>query len=132
MRRAIEIVVSAILGAVVAVVGAIAHRSIPPLGVILSIALVLAAMIFVRTWGGWIGVLAFAVPFVILTIVFSRPGPGGSLLVAGDGLGYSWLWGGSAAVIVACLLPPRLLGASKAPALTPAAGEGEATSVQGP
>jgi len=121
MRRAIEIVVSAILGAIVAIVGAIAHRSYPPFGIILSVLLVLMAVIFVRTWGGWAAVIAFAIPFAALSFVFARPGPGGSLLIAGDSLGYAWLYAGAAAFVIACVVPPRLLGRGR-PTL-PATGE---------
>jgi hypothetical protein len=110
MRRALEILVSAVLGAVVATVGAIAHRGHPPVGVVLCALLALFATVFVRAWSGWTGVIALAVPFVALSFVFTRPGPGGSLLIAGDGLGYSWLYAAAGAVIIACLLPSRLLG----------------------
>ncbi len=113
MRRLVEILVSGILGAVSAIVGGIAHRGFPPFGVILSVLLVLLAAVFVRTWSGWTGVIAFAVPFVILTYLFTRVGPGGSLLIAGDTLGWSWIYGGAGAVVIACLLPPRLLGGGR-------------------
>jgi len=110
MRRALEIVVCGFLGAIVASVGAVAYRSYPPVGVILSVLLVLASTVFVRTWSGWIGVIAFAVPFVALTFAFTRTGQGGDLLITPDGLGYGWLYGGAGAVVIACLLPARMLG----------------------
>lgn len=113
MRRAVEILVSAFLGAIVAAVGAVAHRGYPPIGVILSVLLVLVATVFVRTWSGWAGVIAFAVPFALLTFAFTREGPGGSLLIAPDGLGYGWLYGGAGAVVIACLLPARMLGGGR-------------------
>lgn len=113
MRRAVEVLVSALLGAIVAVVGSIAHRSYPPIGVVLSVLLVLMATVFVRTWSGWTGVVAFAVPFAALTYIFTREGPGGSLLIAPDGLGYGWLYGGAGAVVIACLLPARMLGGGR-------------------
>jgi hypothetical protein len=113
MRRLVEVLVAGILGAVSAIVGGIAHRSYPPVGVILSVLLVLMAAVFVRTWAGWTGVIAFAVPFVILTYLFTRVGPGGSLLIANDGLGWSWLYGGAGAVVIACLLPARMLGGGR-------------------
>ena len=113
MRRALEILVSGLLGAIVATVGAVAHRSIPPFGVILSVLLVLMAAIFARTWSGWLGMIAFAVPYVALTYIFTREGPGGSLLIAPDGLGYGWLYGGAGAVVIACLLPARMLGGGR-------------------
>jgi len=113
MRRAIEIVVSAVLGAIVAAIGAVAYRGYPPIGVILSVFLVLMATVFVRTWGGWLGVIAFVVPFLALTYVFTRQGPGGSLLIAPDGLGYGWLYGSAGAIVVVSMLPPRVLGGGR-------------------
>ncbi len=113
MRRALEIVVCALLGAIVAAVGAVAYRSYPPIGVILSVFLVLVAAVFVRTWSRWVGVIAFAVPYVALSVLFSRTGPGGSLLIAPDALGYGWLYGGAGAVVIACLLPARMLGGGR-------------------
>jgi len=113
MRRALEIVVSAALGAIVAAVGAVAYRSYPPIGVVLCVFLVLMAAVFVRTWGGWLGVIAFVVPFLALTYVFTREGPGGSLLIAPDGLGYGWLYGSAGAIVIASMLPVRLLGGGR-------------------
>ena len=113
MRRALEIVVCAVLGAIVAAVGAVAYRSYPPIGVILSVFLVLMAAVFVRTWSSWLGVIAFAVPFVALTYAFTRTGPGGDLLITPDHLGYGWLYGGAGAVVIACLLPARMLGGGR-------------------
>jgi hypothetical protein len=134
MRTALVIVVSAVLGAIVALVGGVAHRGIPPFGVILSVLLVLVATVFVRTWARWLGVLAFVIPYLAITFIFTQEGPNGSLLIAADGLGYGWLYGGAAAIVVASVLPVRLLGggrpaeSNKAP--EPAlVDEGEAGSV---
>jgi len=110
MRTALAILVSAGLGAIIACVGAVAHRSVPPFGVILSVLLVMVAVVFVRAWVGWLGVIALAVPFILLTTLFSRPGPAESLLIAGDPLGYAWLYGSAGAVVITCILPARLLG----------------------
>jgi len=113
MRKALAIVVSVVLGGIVAVVGAVAHRGVPPVGVILCVLLVLLATIFVRTWISWLGVLAFAVPFLALTYVFTREGAGGSLLIPPDGLGYGWLYGAAGAIVVASILPARMLGGAR-------------------
>jgi len=110
MQRALQIIVSVLLGAAISTVGAVSHRSIPPFGVILSVLLVLMATLFVRTWGSWAAVVSFAVPYVLLTYLFTRQGPGGSLLIAADGLGYWWLYGGAGAIVVACVVPRRMLG----------------------
>ena len=113
MRRALEIIVAVALGVIVSAVGSVAYRGYPPVGVSLSIALVLFATIFVRAWSAWTGVIAFAVPFVALTFLFTREGPGGSLLIPADSLGYVWLYGSAAAVVLASLVPARLIGGGK-------------------
>jgi len=113
MRSAAQIIVSALLGAAVAIVGAVSHRSIPPYGVVLSVLLVLMAVLFVRAWGSWTAVIAYAVPFVLLTYVFTREASGGSLLIAADGLGYGWLYGSTGAIVCACVLPARMLGGGR-------------------
>jgi len=137
MRTVFAIVVSAILGAIVALVGGVAHRSYPPIGVILCVFLVLVATVFVRALASWLGVISFAVPFVAITFAFTREGPGGSLLIAGDGLGYGWLYGGAFAVVVACVLPAKMLGGGLPSASNPAPlealiDEGEAGRVASP
>ena len=113
MRRALEIIVAVALGAIVAAVGSVAYRGYPPVGVALSIALVLFATVFVRAWSSWAGLIAFAIPFVALTYLFTRQGPGGSLLIPADHLGYTWLFGSAAALVLACLIPARLIGGGK-------------------
>lgn len=110
MRSAIVIVVSAVLGAIVALVGGVAHRGYPPFGVILCVLLVLVATVFVRAWANWLGVVSFVIPYMVITFVFTQQGPTGSLLIAGDALGYAWLYGGVGAFVIAVLLPARLLG----------------------
>ena len=76
---------------------------------------VLVAVVFVRSWAGWLGLISFVVPYVVIVWVFAQEGPGGSLLIAGDGLGLAWLYGGTLAIVVASVLPPRLLGRAGPP-----------------
>lgn len=123
MRSLVSVAVSAILGVIVALVGGVAHRSIPPFGAILCVLLVLTAAVFVRSWARWLGLISFAVPYIGITAIFTQEGPGGSLLIAGDGLGYAWLFGGTAAIVIASILPARLLGGGLPPALSSAPTE---------
>jgi hypothetical protein len=99
----------AVLGTVVAIVGAASHRAIPFSGVILSVSLVFAAAIFARSWKLWSGVGVFATTWFALTFVFAMEGPGGSVLIADDLPGRIWVIAGAAAITVVCLIPRSLL-----------------------
>lgn len=96
-------------GAIVATVGSVAYRSIPPFGVILACVMVLFTAVFARTWLSWTGLGLFAAVWMSLTFVWTLEGPGGSVLIAADTLGYAWLAGGVAAIIVAAVLPRKML-----------------------
>lgn len=109
-RRLLAVLLALALGVIVAVVGAAAYRDMPWLGVSLCVALVLFSMLFVRSWASWSGVIAFAVPWAALTYVFTREGPGGSLLIPEDTLAYAWIYGGTAAIVLVSVLPPSLVG----------------------
>lgn len=109
-RRLLAVLLALALGTIDALVGAAAYRDVPWVGVALCIALVLVSMLFVRSWAGWSGVIAFAVPWAALTFVFTRQGPGGSLLIPADTLAYAWIYGGTAAIVLVSLLPPSLVG----------------------
>jgi hypothetical protein len=109
IRSALAYVVLAVAGVVIALVGASAHRAVPPVGVILSIVLVLCATVFARSWKNWSGIGVFAGAWAIMTYVVSLEGPGGSVLIATDALGYAWLIGGVLAIIVVCMVPRSLL-----------------------
>ncbi len=113
IRRTIEIALTVLMGAVVAAVGAGAHRALPYVGVVLSILAVLAGMVFARAWLEWVGVIAFAVPWAALTTLFSQRGPGNSLLISADALGYLWLFGGAAMIIAVSIVPARWLGVTR-------------------
>lgn len=114
-RRLLPLLLAVALGVIVAIVGAAAYRDVPWIGVSLCIALVLFSMLFVRSWSSWSGVIAFAVPWAVLTFLFTRQGPGGSLLIPQDSLGYAWIYGGTIAIVLVCVLPPSLIGRSRVP-----------------
>ncbi|WP_430867518.1 hypothetical protein [Demequina aurantiaca] len=109
IRSVLAYVVLGVVGLVVALVGATAYRSIPPFGVALCIVLMLSATVFARAWKDWSGIGVFAGVWAVATYVLSMEGPGGSLLIATDSLGYAWLIGGTTAVIVVCLIPRHVL-----------------------
>lgn len=109
IRTALAYVVLALAGLVTAVVGAAAHRSVPPLGAALCILLMIAATLFARSWKEWWGISVFAGLWVLATGVLALEGPGGSVLLATDALGYTWLIGGSVAIVAVCMVPRSIL-----------------------
>ncbi len=102
-------VVLAVGGLIVATVGSIAYRSIPPWGAVLACVMVLLAAVFARVWLSWTGLGTFAALYMTAAFVWTLEGPGGSVLIAADALGYAWLAGGVVAIVVAALLPRKLL-----------------------
>jgi len=113
MRSALKYLVVVALGAAVAIVGAVGYRSAPWWGVSLSLLLVLASVLFSRAWLGWSGLIAWAVPWMILTYVFAQSGPGGSTLIVADSLGYAWLIGATVVVVLVAVIPPSLVGGGR-------------------
>lgn len=105
--------VALVIGALVGVMGTVAHRQwrllldaksgeVAPFGLILALLLVLAAVTGLRlVFDSRIIAFAAVVGALAATTVFAQPSSGGSLLVRGDWLGYSWLIG----QIVLGLLP---------------------------
>lgn len=109
IRSVVAYAVLAIAGIVTAMVGASAHRSIPPFGPILSILLVVAMALFARSWKDWAGIGASAGLWAVATALLSLEGPGGSVLIAQDALGYSWLIGGMLAIMIVSMVPRSVL-----------------------
>ena len=99
----------ALLGAVVATVGVGAHRAYGYIGVALGLLLVATAGVFARAWGRWLGFAAYAVGWVVLTLIYAQTGPGNSILVAADANGLLWIWGGSIVLVLIALAPRRWL-----------------------
>jgi len=97
----------AALGAIVAVVGTGAHRAFAPWGLVGAIAFVVAAGVFARAWQAWWGFGVYACAWGVMTMVLAQMGPNGSVLIAGDGLGYGWLGGATAAIVVVAFAPRR-------------------------
>ncbi|WP_062516655.1 hypothetical protein [Demequina gelatinilytica] len=100
----------ALMGALVALVGAGSHRAYGWFGAAACLLLVAAASMFSRAWRGFLGLGVFAFPWVALTTLLSTAGPGGSApLIVADAHGLTWVYGGAAVIVVVGLLPRRLL-----------------------
>ncbi len=109
VRAASSLAVIAAMGVVTAMVGAGAHRALGGWGVTLCLALMAASSVFARAWRGFLGLAIMGAAWVAVTLVLAAPGPGGSLLIAQDGLGLTWVYGGAAMFVIAAVLPGRLL-----------------------
>ncbi|MFW7414423.1 hypothetical protein [Demequina sp. SO4-18] len=109
MKDSLAYVVLLSGGLITATVGAVAHRTYPPLGLVMCLLMVALGAAFARTWLAWPGLGVFAGAWMTMTFVWALEGPGGSVLIVQDPLGIGWLAGGSIAIVVASLLPSRLL-----------------------
>ena len=100
--------VALVLGAVVGTVGTVTHRAIAPWGVVIALALVLAAGVAVRAWSGYVSLVGYAGGLCLLIQVLSQSGPGGDVLVpAGDSIGWVWIIGAALATGAAAFAPRR-------------------------
>lgn len=100
--------VALVLGAVVGTVGTVTHRAIAPWGVVIALALVLAAGVAIRAWSGYVSLVGYAGGLFLLLQVLSQSGPGGDVLVpAGDSIGWVWIIGAALATGAAAFAPRR-------------------------
>lgn len=95
-----------VLGAIVGLVGTIAHRSVPPWGVVAALVTLLAVCTVARAAAGAGSLLAAGAGWMVAVQLLSAGGPGGDVLVPAATIGYVWVYGGLAAVL-APLLAPR-------------------------
>lgn len=118
-------VVTFLLGALVAVLGTVMHRAIPPWGLVLCVVLVLVALLTARAWGGWVTYVAGVGGLFLAGQLLAGEGPGGDVLVPGTDLwGWGWILGAVLAVVAVALVPRRFVQDDPAPGGTPAAGTG--------
>ena len=101
LARAGMYVLAALLGAIYGAVATIGHRQsvtvgdvIVPWGLVLALAGVLALLVGIRLVAGgrWVAAAA-AVGVIGMVALLTLPGPGGSVLVAGDVVGTVWAVG---------------------------------------
>lgn len=109
MKVVLGYVVLVVGGIVTATVGAVAYRSIPPIGLIGCVVMVLLAAAFARAWLGWSGLAAYAGAWLAATSVWALEGSGGSVLIVQDIWGVGWLVGAVIAIVVVSVLPSRVL-----------------------
>jgi hypothetical protein len=106
-------VLGLVAGLVLGAFGTVMHRSVPPWGAVLALALVLAVAVAMRAWSGLVALLGFGIGVLVSVQLLTQTGPGGDVLVpTGDRVGWVWLgwfWvlGSVVAVVVAALLPRR-------------------------
>ena len=74
-------VATLVLGVVVGALGTVMHRSIPPWGLVVCLALALAAAITARAWGGLLALAGYAIGLFVSVQVLAQKGPGGDTLV---------------------------------------------------
>ena len=107
-------VACALVGALVGLVGTVAHRAhllgvdLPRgagRGIVLALLTVLAAATLARAWGGMAGLLGFGIGWVVVVQLLSVGGPGGGVLVPSEPVGYVWIYGGMLVVAAAAFLP---------------------------
>ncbi len=107
--------VIALMGVVTALVGAGSHRAWGWIGLALCLAMMTSATVFARAWRGFLGLAVMGTAWTAMTVTLAMEGPGGSLLIAQDAHGLTWVYGGAATFAVAALLPRRALtGGAKA------------------
>ena len=102
-------VATLVLGVVVGALGTVMHRSIPPWGLVICLALAFAAAITARAWGGLVALAGYAIGLFVAVQVLAQKGPGGDTLVPdGQAIGWWWVLGSIAVTIVAGVLPRAL------------------------
>ena len=109
LKRILGLVALLFIGAAVAAVGALSHRTYPYVGVAAVIAMTLTAALFARLWHDWAGLSAFAGAWAVVVFVLAQEGPGGSVLIVDDALGKMYLLGSAIAIVIVAMVPGFLL-----------------------
>ena len=106
-RLVLRLLGALLLGVLAGAVGTVMHRSERPWGLVVCLALVLAAAVAVRAASDWRGSLALLVGLFGAVQVLSGRGPGGDVLVPADGP-IGWVWTlGALVVALGVTLAPR-------------------------
>lgn len=102
-------VLTLVLGVIVGAVGTSVHRATVPWGMVGALALVAAAAVTSRAYGGWPTWGAFAAGLFITVQALAGTGPGGDQLVPAAGvLGWVWVLGSAGLALGVTALPRRL------------------------
>jgi FtsH-binding integral membrane protein len=109
LKRVVSVLALGLLAALVAAIGAGAHRSTGYLGVVLVLALIAFAGVFAKAWQSWNGYVGFAAVWVGVTVFFASTGPAQSQLVAGDLKDQLWVYGGVAVLCIVAMVPRFVL-----------------------
>ncbi|MFC8597847.1 DUF6113 family protein [Isoptericola sp. NPDC057191] len=107
-RSAARAVLALALGAVVGVLGTVAHRTQwhdLPLGIVLALAITLSTAVLCRAWAGLGPLLAAGAGWVVAVQALSVAGPGGDVLVPAQAVGLVWTYGGLLMFLVGAFLP---------------------------
>jgi hypothetical protein len=113
LKRAVNWVALGVLGALVATIGAGAHRASGFLGVSLALALVATAGLFAKAWESWTGFVVYAALWGAATVVFAGEGPANSVLVQDDLRGRLWIFGGTVMISLVAAVPRFVLVGSR-------------------
>lgn len=100
-----------LLGLVLGALGTVVHRGAIPWGLLAAVALVLAATVMVRAWGGWAAFVGLAGGVFLSVQLLAQSGPGGDVLVPGGDhvkapwIGWVWIVGAMVALVLGALAP---------------------------
>lgn len=98
-----------LIGAAVAAVGTLSHRTYPYAGVAAVIVMAFTAALFARLWHQWAGLSLFAAGWAVVVFLLAQQGPGGSVLIVDDALGQVYLLGSAVAIVLVAMAPAFLL-----------------------
>ncbi len=114
--RAVTWPLCAVAGLLVGVLGTAVHRAVSPWGLVLALLAALSGAVLARALAHGPGLAIYAGALLLVTQAMSQVRPGGDVVIAGDGLGHTWLYGSVLTVAVAAFLPARWFGRPASPA----------------
>ncbi|WP_143338145.1 hypothetical protein [Demequina sp. NBRC 110054] len=109
MRRALGLGGLLVMGAAIAAIGTLSHRTYPFYGVIAVVVMTFTGALFARAWHDWAGLALYSGAWAIVVFLLAQAGPGGSVLIVEDALGYTYLLGSAAAIVLVSFTPSFLI-----------------------
>ncbi|PFG33757.1 DUF6113 family protein [Sanguibacter antarcticus] len=94
-------------GALVGLLGSVAHRQWMPWILVVALVAVGVAGILVRAWLGGAGIAAYGVGWLVVVQVLALVGPGGDILLPAQTSTYVWMIGGIAMIGLAAVAPRK-------------------------